>query len=362
MKSFLYKSKLLISIFCVSAFLITLASASIIKFGGTTTKEIPGISDDYIISDIKLVESENNDELKIKNLINNIKSQNNNYMVVKRFKIGRGILYSPDYNFQLELLDGRLFNNIDYSTHANVVIISNDYLSECIEKGDKLYINHLGLPYEVIGVFEGTIGNSIDEIMYYVNLNSDNLKSESILGIYYFDFKTKTREKFDKIKKFILNQNEKIIINYQQGINKDASKITRVVSNSKLMIIIILIGGILVIMNAFSSTIVWISARKKEIGLRRMFGCKSYQIYIWLIKEYVKLISISFIMGILPAVILIFNSKSIQAVPSIYHLFGDTFNVLYIIVAFVILLFLGILILMLALKYFNKIIISKILR
>jgi ABC-type antimicrobial peptide transport system permease subunit len=362
MKSFLYKSKLLISIFCVSAFLITLASASIVKFSSKGLKEIPGISDNYIISEINLLEDKDDNYLKIQDLIDDIIFNQKTYMLVKRYKLGRGILYSKNYKFDLNIIKGRLFNQNDFSTKNNVAIISNDYLSECVEKQNKLYVTHLGLPYEVIGVFEGIVGSSVDEIMYYVNLNSDNLKDESIFGVYYFDFKSNTTRIFNNIKEFIMNHNEHTIINHQRGVNKDSSKITRVISNSKLMIIIILIGGILVIVNAFSSTTVWIGARKKEIGLRRMFGGKKYQIYLWIIKEYLKIIFLSFAMGILPAILLILNSKSIESVPSIYHLFGDIFNVLYIIVALIILLVLGILILILALKHFNNIMISKNLR
>ena len=362
MKSFFYKSKLLILIFCVAAFLMTLASASLTKLILEEPPNIQGMSDNFVIAEIKSINSSDSQKLSLKTMLNYVGVENQSFMFVKNYLHGRSIVYTSDYLFELNLLEGRTFTSEDFIEGRDVIIISEDIMSECEVKDNKLYFELESKPYEVIGIFEGDIGNMVDEIMYYVNMKSISYFNDDIQGIYYFDTKVNSSELFETIKQQLISVEPNIFIEYVEGVNKDASKITHILSNSKQMIGIIFIGGILIIMNAFSSSVIWIKGRKKEIGIRKMIGGQNYQIYKWIFIEYFKIVSFSFVIGIIPATILIQNSKLIESVPTVYYLFGNTIDIKYLFIAFCLLLGEGIIILLMAIKHFNKIVIRESLR
>ena len=356
MKSFLYRSKLLILIYLIAACLLTLASAAIMKFQFSDKKTFEGLSESYAIGELKSMDYENENGLTVNDLMMFTRSMDHTYILAKQYFYsgGIGIAYSEESNFTLPLVSGRNFEEEDFENHTNTMMVSEDIINDCTQRDDTLYYIHDNEEYEVIGVFQGVIGNAGDEIIYYINLAAQRLQDKTAIGTYVLDTGTSSLSDFDKLKAYVENKNNLVSVKYSKGLSEDASKFSKLVSNSVGMIVIVIAGGSLVLINSFSATAVWIFARKKEIGIRKMLGATDGQIYLHIVKQYILLIGSSYLLGMLPAFLIVHLSSKMQAIPTIYLLFGDKININIIGLAFVMLLAEGLLILLTILGIYKK--------
>ena len=358
MKAFLYKAKLLIIIYSTSAFLLTLASAAVIKQYYVTEKELPCLSDHYMVGVIRSLDIEAENNLKNKDVIaylNSIKEKEN-YIYIRKISNtqGRAVIYSEKTDFALPIISGRLFQKEDFIKHTNTIIISSELEKDCIEKDGKNYYMHNNQYFEVIGVYPGIIGNDIQETLYYVNLNAKYLQDDYAYGEYILDTGKNSQYICNGMQEYFFKLNDYIMMQSKFGLSKDSKQLSNVVSNAAKMIAIVFMSGLLVLMNSLSVSIQWIGGRKKEIAIRKLLGASDEKIRIWLIKQYITLICCSFFIGTLLATFLIKNSKNIIAAPTIYLLFGDTLNLITTVIAFIILLIEGLAVLFWTLNSYNK--------
>lgn len=356
MKSFFFRSKLLILIFSISACLLTLSSAAIMKFQFSDEKTFEGLSDDYAIGELRSTDYEDCDEVTINDLLRYIKDIENTYIFAKQYFLTRGIgiAYSKERNFNLPLISGRMFDEKDFDNHTNTIIVSDDIIAECERRNSTMYYVHDNEEYEVIGIFRGEIGNVSNEILYYVNLEAQKLHNKTAIGTYILDTGVSSISDFNKLKTHVENMNAQVLVDYSKGLSKDASKFSNLMTNSMEMIFIVFIGGSLVLMNSFSATMVWIFARKKEIGIRKMLGATDRQINSFIVRQYIILIGTSYLLGILPAFLIVHFSSALEAIPTVYLLFGDKINTKIIGLSFIMLLVEGLMILLTILGIYRK--------
>lgn len=356
MKSFFYRSKLLILIFSIAACLLTLASAAIVKFQFSDKKAFEGLSEDYAIGVLRSLEYEDYNVPTINDLVTYLRNMDNTYIFAKQYSYtaGIGILYSEEERFKLPLVSGRAFNEKDFVDHTNTIIVSEDIVSDCTDRNGTLFYMHNNEEYEVIGVFKGQVGDSADETLYYINLAAQRLQDTSSIGTYILDTGSSSISDFEKLGSYVENIDKNIDVDFSKGLSKHASKFSNLMTNSMQMIAIIFIGGSLVLINSFSATTVWIYARKKEIGIRKMLGATDRQIYLLIVKQYIALIGSSYLLGMLPAFLIVHFSSKLQAIPTVYLLFGEKIDIRIVSLAFFMLLIEGLLILLTILGIYRK--------
>lgn len=355
MKSFFYRSKLLILIFSIAACLLTLASAAIVKFQFSDKKAFEGLSEDYAIGVLKSLEYEDYNAPTLNDLVTYLKNMDRTFIFAKQYSYtaGIGILYSEE-RFKFPLVSGRAFKEKDFVEHTNTIIVSEDIVSDCTDRNGTLYYMHNNEEYEVIGVFKGQVGDSADETLYYINLAAQRLQDTSFIGTYILDTGLSSISDFEKLGAYVENIDNNINVDFSKGLSKHASKFSNLISNSMQMIAIVFIGGSLVLINSFSATTVWIYARKKEIGIRKMLGATDRQIYLLIVKQYIALIGSSYLLGMLPAFLIVHFSSKLQAIPTVYLLFGEKIDIRIVSLAFFMLLVEGLLILLTILGIYRK--------
>lgn len=355
MRAFMYKAKLLIIIYSVSAFLLMLVSAAIIKQYYTSQKDLPCLSNNYIIGSIMSYNIDEEESIKNTDVLDYLNSIEKNYIYIRTISNtqGRAVVYSDASGFSLPLVSGRLFQKDDYINHTNTIIISNELENDCIHKGDNYYYIHNNKYYEVIGIFQGTIGNDVQEPLYYVNLQAAYLQKDYAYGEYILDVNENSQDVNIKMEKYLLSLNSNIITKHTSGFSN--ASFSNIVSNASKMVLIIFGCAILVLTNSFAVSSQWISARKKDIAIRKLLGASNEAINKWIIRQYLELVCFSFFIGTIIAAILIKISKKIVVIPTIYLLFGDSLNFKITTMSFVAILIEGFAILFITLRQYNKV-------
>jgi hypothetical protein len=80
--------------------------------------------------------------------------------------------YFPDIaDLSLRLASGRVFDEQDVINNKNAMIISEAFLRNCRQIGDRLAYSFNGADYDVIGVYK-KYGNNVD---FYVNLTAERI-------------------------------------------------------------------------------------------------------------------------------------------------------------------------------------------
>ncbi|MDR1542535.1 MAG: hypothetical protein LBU32_32065 [Clostridiales bacterium] len=93
------------------------------------------------------------------------------------------IYFSDMSDLSLRLISGRVFTDQDVSNNKNTIIISEAFLQNCRQIEGRWVYSFNGSDYDVIGVYK-RYGNDVD---YYVNLSSENLRHNIIVGRCYIE-------------------------------------------------------------------------------------------------------------------------------------------------------------------------------
>lgn len=356
MKAFLYKAKLLIIIYSTSAFLLTLASAAFIKQYYLSQKILPCLSDSYIVGATTSYDIEEERSIKNSDVLSYLNSIEDNYIYIRNLSNSRGraVVFSENSGFSLPIISGRLFQKEDFTNHSNTIIISEELEEDCVKKASKLYYIYNNKYFEVIGIYQGVLGEDIEEADYYINLQAEYMHDGYAYGEYLIDVGDKSQYECNKMEEYIEGINSDVEMQHASGLGRDSMTLSDVVSNASGMILIIFISALLVLMNSISVSSQWILARKKDIAVRKLLGASDENIRRWVIKQYIGLICGSFILGLLLASIIIKNSRKIVAVPTIYLLFGEYLDLRVTIIAFLILLIEGLAVLFITLNFYSK--------
>lgn len=346
MKAFFNHAKLSIIIFAVAAFLTTLSSAAIVKASYIGDKELNMLSENFVMF---RCQADMNEVQTIDKLLMKMPERNMNWLLIKRHFGWASVSYANDYLFNVEMIQGRVFSQRDFEKQTNLAIISEWMLNETFEIDNDQYIRHFGEPYEVIGIYKSIMGTTAMDINYYVSMEGNSLRHDPIDGEYYLDSRDKSYEVANKLIESLKDEgyitNGKLV----RGHSKEADQLLARVDNVKGMILVIMVSGVLVVLNAYSAIRIWIKGRKKEMGIRLLLGANIQQIYFWMLTSYFRMISVSFVLGLFLAYMLIINAKNIEAIPTIYYLFGDKFAYEYVIFSYMIVMLKGIIVISLVL-------------
>jgi ABC-type antimicrobial peptide transport system permease subunit len=157
------------------------------------------------------------------------------------------------------------------------------------------------IEYSISNFYDISYGQIYPEL---ARMEVANLLTEPSDGTYYFDSKNSSLIEFNKVLNNINDIGSKPVIEYTQA-KTDSKSLLNVVSNSKSIIATVLLTMLLVLLNVFSSTYNWINGRRKEISIRKMVGATDREISRYIIKGYLLLVTISFIIGFIGSVIFI---------------------------------------------------------
>lgn len=304
-KQYFYKSPFLILIYTTVTALIIISFSSIINQFFNFNKTLTFLSDDYVIAKIS---NHNTDStaLNREKLVKSLEKIKSGFVFVRDYSTTNSeeIFYDDGSLFNIKMISGRKFSQHDFTDLTNTAIVAKNYISKCKHEGNNLILIHDNKEFEVIGIFDNSSDSTQFKINYYVNYKSANLLTEPSDGTYYFDSKNSSLIEFKKVLNNINDIGSKPVIEYTQA-KTDSKSLLNVVSNSKSIIATVLLTMLLVLLNVFSSTYNWINGRRKEISIRKMVGATDREISRYIIKGYLLLVTISFIIGFIGSVIFI---------------------------------------------------------
>lgn len=215
----------------------------------------------------------------------------NTRMVGSNFS-AQGIYLKENLKIIPELVEGRFFNKNDfYKNNEKLAVIGKGLINQTVEKDENRYITFNKEEYKVIGI----MGNEKRQKMYdytmIFNINSliDNENYAKVSDGWYIS-------SYDKNKNLSEVINE---VNSQlSGLGSDSSLMeveaniqpnptATALKNNKNMIYYfsVLIGAIA--LNIFIVVYQWIGELEKQIGIRKAFGAKKWQIYYLVFKNYI---------------------------------------------------------------------------
>lgn len=231
-------------------------------------------------------------DINLKDITNQISSYDNTLIYkVENSSNSKGIYYSKNYIFKLNLKEGRIFNQNDFKYNTNTVLISSNILNKIEIKDGKRCILHNNNYYEVIGVYQKSSNK--------INLDSD----------YYFNLLAKNNFNYSDIDgNFLLDTDEYNImsifesigyinINKRMNDNNFIEKLEKVMSVQCINIITVVLIILLIFLSTIGTTTSWVESRKNELMIRFLSGANYNMIKRMLVKEYIYLITCSFIIG-----------------------------------------------------------------
>ena len=304
------------------------------------------------MNDIEVLKSEFSDEIKLlapRNQTNNL--------VVHDFKSG-DFRVSGDYPILDEiqkktLIYGRFLNQNDILTNAKVTVISEDMYKQLFEKNEDpiskiIKINDIN--YKVIGVYQPSntvnfdgdtayipfttfrkvynTANNVDWMMItaYAGTDIEQLESDVILTL-------------KNMHKVHPEDNRAF---GSVNLAKEIGKVTGFLTGMQFLTIFIglstLIAGVFAIGNILLITV---KERTKEIGVRRALGATPKNIRQQIILESVFLTTIAGMVGIILGAILLLIIDKLIGQGDDAILINPTVNIPIILIAFMVLIFLG---------------------
>jgi len=233
-------------------------------------------------------------DLKLSDLIAYLDKNSSDCTVMKTTAELITGVYKTSGDFIPNLVSGRGFTRDDFLGHTNVVLLSEHLLPNSTEINGTRYYLYQNQLYQVVGVYRKSNNKvNVDSNAYY-NLNSENIINNSnfIEGSYVVDSGDRTEELVNKINDFcgvVVTQSANdygLVANLQKAIG---SQIASVLS--------ILLIVAMVAMNSISIASSWINNRRQEIYIRRMSGASSAHINRLLIRDYLLIMTGSFVVA-----------------------------------------------------------------
>lgn len=183
-------------------------------------------------------------------------------------------------------------NNI---LHKDISII---YLNHSLEKNiikenGKQYFFYKSKPYEVAGTFERVRKNINQDSAFFASLDMN----ANVTGVYYVD--GVSLENMNQVLKTLRNEDSSLDINMFPMKQTLKDRISLVVEDQVIVIILIMVAFLLIGFNTIGTTSAWISSRNDEIYARYLVGGTFRKVQWWLLKEYWLILVVSFLVGLL---------------------------------------------------------------
>lgn len=257
---------------------------------------------------------------------------------------GKMIYFNETLNYTPPLIEGDFLNTEMFNSSRGKYCVIGKNLSNLVKEKDKQkYVSINGEEYSIIGVMGYSNKESIFDDKFYININPDILTDingkwiidgDNIDGMYDI---ISTRAK-------VMDNDIKISL---LSLDRAESSIANVFSNKIYLIIVFALVILTLLLNIVNVTNNYIIKRKKEFGIRRVYGATKRKIYFKIIYDY----QVMAIEGFILAQLIYFLIIRLNKYPVI---FGEKLNFLSSIFSFCFLLLIGILVSIIPIKKSNK--------
>lgn len=208
-------------------------------------------------------------------------------------------IYVMNMAYGLDIIEGRTFEEADYSFQRNVALVSEETREKLYAIDNVYYINIADNIYEVVGIYrmdDNSINPCSDVLL---SMCSENYiyTENNIEGSYYIDTQ--------KDNKLLLNKLDEWchVIDNGSVFEKNAEEKYQLVKDSLIISINILYMVVIFMLMCISFvTCFWLSSIKKEIFIHRLCGANPKTIIWKILKTYSQYVLVSFFIVMIFAV------------------------------------------------------------
>lgn len=303
MRGLFSKSLSVIIINVYTAFFLTIALSNLVYAYHQTYQYADGIKGDFCSISFNEADSPGIFFKEFYESIADIYSNDNTLKILRYNDTGNcGVYFLPISFYDLDIQSGRNFEFDDFKYNKNVAVVSELMKEKCIDFNGIKMIQIGNGYYEVIGFFKHKEENAInpDSHIYY-NLFSENMLNEESGTIGQIVIESDLE--YDTL----LNRvNEKHSINqvtYPARISF-RERLSLALFSQSITIVPLCLVLIAVILNSINITINWVNNNKKELVVRKICGANMRNLNWLLIRKYLILTSVSYVIGFVVAFML----------------------------------------------------------
>lgn len=254
--------------------------------------------------------------------------------------MGQAIYFNSSSKIKVPLIQGRFFITKDFQNNKRIAVIGKNVQKYVNIKNKNKYINYEGQEYLVVGILGHKERSSNFDDIFYINLDSILNKSEDMNFIsngWIIDNKDNLIKKsFNNINEQLKKISKKTLLKrtYKQT---SQSYLGQILKNRIFSIIITAIVVLVLVLNVVNTTCFYIQSKRKEIGIRKAFGARNFDIVKKIFIEY----EVTAVKGFVCSQIIYFLIIKLKISPLV---FGDYFYWSSAFVCFFIVMIIGILV------------------
>lgn len=300
---------MLIVIYTISIFLFSLA------YNICFCTEYQAIKDSTILSDAYAVIRFKAEKPKIETLNQWAKKADCHYfMTGSEWSQGKTVAFSENFIRDMEL-DVSCLKGI--KEDADVAIVNEDALNMCHETEDGWYMKLQGETYKVIATYRDFQDDRANETFYYLNQNAKSLQRNN--GYDYLLLEPVAGKSLDEITEQFRQVFPEVSVSKWEGTRSGS------MDNRPYFILVTTLVAILLCINCIGFSNEWVKAQIQELGIRKLIGATDGQNHCLILKRFMRMILLSFLIGTLMAVCALTAIKYISALGATRSLFGTYF-------------------------------------
>jgi hypothetical protein len=283
-------------------------------------KPFPQISDMGMIGGVMAQEGDNGKKAFME-LADMASNEETPFLFASYFVIANSaaVYYSDPKMLPIELTEGRMFSEQDFSSNADVVLINSERRNECNERDGALWWNYAGEEYEVIGIYNSPEDNAVDA---FYNLTADSLSSD-MFGDFVFDAGTESASVFDEIAARYYSEHPNAFIGFVPlSESKGSEYVHEGATAFGAMELMLIATAILVLINAMSVGASWLTWYEKEMSVRMLCGATRRKIQLWIVGKWLSFAAISEVIGILCVAVFLVITKYMPVAESVSLMYG----------------------------------------
>jgi len=265
-----------------SAFFASYTSTKVLQ-DGLTSESLK-----FSIMDEQALENNSSAELTNQTLIQQIESNSNSFLLYKGKETSsvRNV-YLNQFSLPLPMKNGQKVQKMP----EHSIILDHDLLHSTFDQNGESYFSYRGQDYKVIGSF--------DKENKYIYRNSSLFVSfpleESAIGEYTVE--GVSRETLGTILNKITAEDPSLSYSIRPMISGFKDRMILALRDQTFVAIVFGISIFLIVLSTLGTTLAWLQSKRDEIQARSLVGANQNDIRLWLIKEYLIVLAISFLIG-----------------------------------------------------------------
>lgn len=308
MKIFFSKTKMMLLIYTFSVVIFSLAYNAYYLSENEGNKDIDFLSDHYTTV---IFQNENADIEKLIEWKKN--NQECNYLIVDyMWSRGKGIIFSKDFFEEMKIYVDD-FHEKDLED--NIAVVNNSYKDLCYEENGETFLKIHGKVFRVISFYDDVKDDKMYECSYYLNIASDELIDTNDYNSIIID-------------SVLENNMDDVILSFQDkfentSITKWNGNKENIMDNRPYFIIITVLCGGLICLNCIGYSNEWLKFQRQELGIRKLVGATGFKNHILILKRFLMIWGIAYVIGIIIINIVYFILRFIPELQSTRMLFGN---------------------------------------